>query len=158
MPMELILTDLIDRVISILRGNPPDIYGLPSDTSYNIIMDLSLPKRHVKIDMLTYALWAAQTSKIGSQIAETKVGLGVFINEQIIKDVLECQINESALEKLYVEHNIDLLGTKCPCPTPCPHSRKFLGAPCRKMIERHMLLKQITIVDVALTISKMMLP
>ncbi len=86
----------------------------------------------------------------------TKVGSGVLVSDRVFDQMIEH--HSELLDKLYVDHNINLLGTHCKCSVACPPSKLFLGPNmCRQMIQKYLLLNELVIPDVASIICEKLL-
>ncbi len=86
----------------------------------------------------------------------TKVGSGVLVSDSIFDRMIEH--HSELLDKLYVDHNIDLLGTHCKCSVACPSTKLFLGSiMCQQMIQKYLLLSELVIPDVASIICEKLL-
>ncbi len=86
----------------------------------------------------------------------TKVGSGVLVSDSVFDRMIEH--HSELLDKLYVDHNINLLGTHCKCSVACPPTKLFLGPIiCRQMIQKSLLLNELIIPDVASIIREKLL-
>ncbi len=86
----------------------------------------------------------------------TKVGSGVLVSDRVFDRMIEH--HSELLDRLYVDHNINLLGTHCKCSVACPPSKLFLGPNmCQQMIQKYLLLSELVIPDVASIICEKLL-
>ncbi len=139
----------------------PDSYqSIAKVVSLFINRPLILPLSSISFNSTSFPrllIYLLKNSDLGLPVEiGTKVNLGVLVSDLVFSRMVG--YHSKLLNELYINYNINLLGTHCKCSVICPPSKLFLGPNiCRQMIQRFLLLNEIIILDIALTIRERLL-
>ncbi len=155
--MESAKRDITD-IVSIVTGCPSQECNFTLDYRVEAWLTGSYVYESSHLDIVR-ALWAAHNGADIDRMIGTKVGLGVLVSRIVAHRFVD-YYGAEAIKRIYVEHNINLLGNCCSCLTACPPTNIFLDkAPCRrKMILSIMLLNRVLLPELTREICKLLLP
>lgn len=84
-----------------------------------------------------------------------RIGPKILIHRELLDHMLTSTITKQALDEIFTDKNIDLLGTKCICSESCPSFGVFLGTPCQTMLKKYMMLREFIIPDLVPKIMRL---